>query len=66
MMKMTTHTMRSVQKTVGFWLVTLLALSGVIANAYSAEIESIAWEAGGDSPVLQVRGIGADRASGSG
>jgi type IV pilus assembly protein PilQ len=41
--------------TAGRWLVFLVAMAGVSTTALGAEIQSLAWEPGSETPVLQVR-----------
>ena len=57
-MKYNTRILRAVALVAGRYLAILLTLAGISGNAFSAEIQSIAWEPGSDAPVLQVRAAG--------
>ncbi len=57
-MKQKTRILRTVALAAGRCLAFLVAIVGVSANAFSAEIQSIVWEPGSDTPVLQVRATG--------
>lgn len=57
-MKQKTRILRTVANAVGRSLAFLVAMVGISANAFSAEIQSIVWEPGSETPVLQVRVAG--------
>jgi type IV pilus assembly protein PilQ len=54
-MKQHTRILRTMTITAGRWLVFLVAMAGMSTAAMGAEIQSLAWEPGSDTPVLQVR-----------
>src|SRR3972149_3403801 len=58
-MKQKTRILRTVALATGRGLAFLVAMVGISANAFSAEIQSIVWEPGSETPVLQVRAAGA-------
>jgi type IV pilus assembly protein PilQ len=47
--------LRSLTATTGRWLAFLFAMAGMSSAAMGAEIQSLAWEPGSETPVLQVR-----------
>ena len=57
-MKQKIRILRTVALAAGRSLVLLVAMVGISANAFSAEIQSIVWEPGSEAPVLQVRATG--------
>jgi len=54
-MKLHTRILRNVAATAGIYLALVAATLGMNTAAYGAEIQSIAWEPGSDTPVLQIR-----------
>ncbi|WP_172425854.1 type IV pilus secretin PilQ [Sulfuricaulis limicola] len=54
-MKQQTLILRTIMATAGRCLALLLALAGTTVTASGAEIQSLVWEPGSDTPVLQVR-----------
>jgi type IV pilus assembly protein PilQ len=54
-MKKHTRILRSMTAATGRWLAFLFAMAGVSSAAIGAEIQSLAWEPGSETPVLQVR-----------
>ncbi|MBI5782206.1 MAG: type IV pilus secretin PilQ [Gammaproteobacteria bacterium] len=57
-MKQKTRILRTTALAAGRCLAFLVAMAGISANAFSAEIQSIVWEPGSETPVLQVRAAG--------
>jgi len=56
--KQQTRILRRVALASGRCLAFLVATAGMTASTYGAEIQSIAWEPGSETPVLQVRAAG--------
>lgn len=54
-MKQHTRILRTMTVTAGRWLAFLFAMAGMSTAAMGAEIQSLAWEPGSETPVLQVR-----------
>ncbi|MHB1140208.1 MAG: type IV pilus secretin PilQ [Sulfuricaulis sp.] len=54
-MKQHTRILRTMTVTAGRWLAFLFAMAGMSTTAMGAEIQSLAWEPGSETPVLQVR-----------
>lgn len=57
-MKLKIRILRTVALATGRSMAFLVAMVGISANAFSAEIQSIVWEPGSETPVLQVRASG--------
>lgn len=57
-MKQKTRILRAMALAAGRYLALLATMAGISANAYGAEIQSIVWEPGSETPVLQVRAAG--------
>lgn len=54
-MRQHTQILRTMRVTAGRWLALLFAMAGMSTAAMGAEIQSLAWEPGSETPVLQVR-----------
>jgi type IV pilus assembly protein PilQ len=54
-MKQHTRILRTMMVAAGRWLAFLFVMAGMSTAASGAEIQSLAWEPGSDTPVLQVR-----------
>jgi len=54
-MRQHTRILRTMTVTAGRWLAFLFAVAGMSTAAMGAEIQSLAWEPGSETPVLQVR-----------
>lgn len=57
-MKQQTQILRRLAAMAGKHLLLLIAMTGMSAAALGAEVQSIAWEPGSESPVLQIRVTG--------